>query len=107
MDHFSFVLLHLVHLALVAWLFRGRDWVWFISVTATLLGATTIICFVPQYLQRPLALLLYSTVLLLPAAEPKQLPWFFPLFFLKLLISHLIDETPFTPDDDERIPLVQ
>ncbi|MDB9528690.1 hypothetical protein PN498_22045 [Oscillatoria sp. CS-180] len=53
-------------------------------------------------LQRPIALGLYGLALIgdryLLTPTP-GLEWFLPLFFLKLLISHLLNETAYPPSD--------
>ncbi|MEZ4592714.1 MAG: hypothetical protein R3D55_16440 [Chloroflexota bacterium] len=101
LDHFGFVAIHGLHLALVAWLFRDGDWLYFAVYYGWLLGGTAVLLRTPLYLKRPFALLLYSitlllnTSLLLPAPG---LSWFIPFFFLKLLIAHLLPEAPFTPE---------
>ncbi|MEM9304279.1 MAG: hypothetical protein AAGE01_19360 [Pseudomonadota bacterium] len=104
-QHLGFVGMHVVHLAVVAWLFRAGDGAFFIGTSVFLLGATALILISPLYLQRPVALGLFSLVLLgntyLLAPTP-GLEWFLPLFFLKLLVSHLLYETAYRPD--ERLP---
>lgn len=100
-DHLGFVAVHGLHLALVAWLFRGGDWPYFVVYYGYLLVATAVILRTPLYLKRPLALLLYSGTLLLNSSiilPTAGLGWFIPFFFLKLLVAHLIPEAPFQPD---------
>lgn len=100
--HMGFVALHLVHIGLVALLFRSSDWPFFIGVSGYLLGASALILGCPLYLQRPIALGLYAVALLGDrycfAATP-GLEWFLPLLFLKLLVSHLLHETPYRPSE--------
>ncbi|WP_192925007.1 hypothetical protein [Sodalinema gerasimenkoae] len=50
-QHLGFVALHVVHVFLVAWLFRGGDWLFFGAVAGYLLGAATVIVFSPRRLQ--------------------------------------------------------
>ena len=101
-QHLSFVVIHLFHIGAVALFFRGGDWTFFSGVSAYLLLATGLIVSVPLYLQRPVAFGLYglsligSFYLLTPIPG---LEWFLPLFFLKLLLSHLIKETAYRPCD--------
>ena len=94
-SHLTFVSLHLLHIVVVAWFFRGQDWLFFASVSSYLLFASGLILASPLYLQRPIALGLYSLVVLgdryLISPTP-GLEWFLSLFFLKLLGSHLLDE---------------
>ncbi len=101
-QHMGFVALHLIHVALVALLFRGGDWPFFLGVSGYLVGASALILSCPLYLQRPIALGLYSVALLGDrycfTATP-GLEWFLPLFFLKLLVSHLLHETPYRPGE--------
>ncbi|ABW31044.1 hypothetical protein [Acaryochloris marina] len=101
-QHLSFVVLHMVHVGLVALLFRGGDWYFLVSVSGYLLGASALILSCPLYLQRPVALGLYVVALLCDryclAATP-GLEWFLPLLFLKLLVSHLLHETPYRPGE--------
>ena len=101
-QHMTFVTVHLFHIGLVALLFRGGDVRFFMGVSSYLLLAAGLILRSPLYLQRPIALGLYSLALLgnlyLFAPTP-GLEWFLPLFFLKLLISHLLNEMPYQPSD--------
>ena len=100
-QHLAFVSIHLIHILMVALLFRGGDGVFFISVSSYLLVASILILRVPLYLQRPIALGLYGLVLLGDRyflSPTPGLEWFLPLFFLKLLIAHLLQETPYHPD---------
>ena len=101
-QHMTFVTVHLFHVGLVAILFRGGDARFFVGVSGYLLLAAGLILRSPLYLQRPIALGLYSLALLgnlyLFAPTP-GLEWFLPLFFLKLLISHLLNEMPYQPSD--------
>ena len=101
-QHMGFIALHLVHIGLVALLFRDGDWPFFLGVSGYLIGASALILSSPLYLQRPIALGLYSVALLGDrycfTATP-GLEWFLPLFFLKLLVSHLLRETPYRPGE--------
>ena len=101
-QHMTFVTAHLFHIGLVAMLFRGGDVRFFVGVSSYLLLAAGLILHSPLYLQRPIALGFYSLALLgnlyLFAPTP-GLEWFLPLFFLKLLISHLLNEMPYQPSD--------
>lgn len=99
-QHFSFTAAHLLHLLLVAWLYLDNDWIWAAIAGGYLLAAAALILMVPVYLQRPTALILYLGGLviglwLLPT--PPGLEWFLPVFYLKLLVSHLPREEPYRP----------
>jgi len=97
--HFGFVSLHLLHLALVSWLYLELDLVWLAITGAYLLGAAAVVVCAPLYLQRPIALAAYTVALLLSGAlrAPVGLEWFLSLFYLKLLVSHLPKEQPYAP----------
>lgn len=98
----AFVCIHLFHIELVALLFRGGDGLFFASVSSYLLLAAGLILVSPLYLQRPLALGLYGLALLCDRyflAPTPGLEWFLPLFFLKLLVSHLLNEMAYRPND--------
>ncbi|WP_206212317.1 hypothetical protein [Wenzhouxiangella sp. XN79A] len=99
-QHFGFVLVHLAHLAVVAWLFLSADWPWLATTGSFLLVAALAILVSPLYLQRPVAMAMYtgSVVLgLYVLASPPGMEWFLPLFYLKLLVAHLPRETAYRP----------
>ncbi|MFW5776743.1 MAG: hypothetical protein ACOCZB_05595 [Spirochaetota bacterium] len=50
-DHFKFQALHLVHIAVVAFVFAGGDWLLFALLAATLLGCSVVILATPLYLK--------------------------------------------------------
>jgi hypothetical protein len=96
--HLRFTAVHIFHLALVAWLFAGGDWGYLALSYGYLLLAAWGIIRSPLRLQRPLAMLLYLGSLLLALYVLPTLPgleWFLPVFYLKLLLSHLVQEAPF------------
>ena len=91
--HEGFVLSHGAQIFLVCWLFRQLDWVYFAFHYGALLAASAVIVRTPERLRRPTAFLLFSIILM--ASTTAFLPsdgmaWFVPLFFLKVLISHLL-----------------
>ncbi len=97
-QHLAFVSLHLIHVLLVAVLFRGGDWGFWLGTSGYLLGASILILRSPLYLQRPVALGLYGLSLLgdrYVVTPTLGLEWFVPFFFLKLLVSHLLQETTY------------
>ncbi|MBE7386020.1 MAG: hypothetical protein F6J95_032120 [Leptolyngbya sp. SIO1E4] len=100
-QHMSFVAIHVIHIFLVALLFRGHDWGFFLSVSSYLLAAAIVILQAPLYLQRPVALGLYGLALLgdryLFSPTP-GMEWVLPFLFLKLLVSHLLKEAPYRPE---------
>jgi hypothetical protein len=94
---FSFPLVH-VHPFVLALLFSDFGWVTAAVVYAYLLVAVVIVLLIPLYLKRPLALVLYCVALLASLyalVVPRGLEWFAPLFFLKLLVAHLLPEVPY------------
>lgn len=99
-DHLQFVAVHFLHPLLVAWLFLGGDWAYVAVVYGYLMLATVLILKVPLYLQRPFAYTFYLLALLLAfyvLPQPPGLEWFLPVFYLKLLVAHLVTEAPFAP----------
>ncbi|MEZ4770800.1 MAG: hypothetical protein R2844_20590 [Caldilineales bacterium] len=99
-QHFRFVAFHL-HPFLVAWLFRDGDWVFGFVIYGFLLLATLLILRTRLYLQRPLAmaLVLIGLILGLTVFPPTPgMAWFVPVFYLKLLVSHLLKEWPYSPE---------
>lgn len=105
-QHFGMVLLHLAHLALVAWLFLAFDVEWFLVASGYLLLASVVILRVPSYLQRPVAMIAFAAGLLIATyglPQPAGLAWFLPLFYLKLLLSHLVREEPYRPGAARRL----
>lgn len=99
-QHLAFVLPHGAHLALLGWLFPELGWPFALLCFCYLVAATVAVLLTPLYLQRPLALAAYVGALLLNLAldPPMALAWVAPLFFLKLLVAHLLKEAPFQPD---------
>lgn len=96
--HLAFVS---IHIFLVALLFRGSDWSFLAIASGYLIGASILILRTPLYLQRPVAFGLYGLALLGNSylfVPTLGLEWFLPLFFLKILISHLLKETPYRPE---------
>ncbi|MBP0021788.1 MAG: hypothetical protein J7647_30065 [Cyanobacteria bacterium SBLK] len=102
-QHFGFVSFHIVHIFVVAMLFRGNDWGFFFLVSSYLLVAAIAILRSPLYLQRPIALGLYGLALLGDfywLSPTSGLEWFLPFLMLKLLVSHLLPETPPSSESD-------
>lgn len=94
-QHLAFISLHLTHIAVLAWFFRGGDVQFFMLFSFTLLTATGVVFAVPIYLKRPVAAGLYLSAILLGlyAVTPTTgLEWFVPALFLKLLVGHLVPE---------------
>ncbi|NCJ06323.1 hypothetical protein GS597_07315 [Synechococcales cyanobacterium C] len=95
-QHLGFVALHVVHIGVIAGLFRGGDWAFLGLVAGYLLLAATMIVFSPRQLQRSVALGLFGVVLLGDRywlTPTPGLEWFLPFFFLKILVGHLLPES--------------
>lgn len=108
--HLGFVAAHALHLLVVALLFRGGDWGFFVITYSYLMLTAVILVRIPLYLQRAVALMFYCGALLIALyilTPTPGLEWLLPFFYLKLLVSHLVHEAPFAPtrynDDNESI----
>jgi hypothetical protein len=102
-EHFGFPLIHLHPFAL-ALLFPGFGWGTATVVYAYLLLASAVVLVAPLYLKRPVAFVLYCVALLAGLYVldvPPGLEWFVPLFFLKLLVAHLLPEEAYRPSREE------
>ncbi len=72
---------------------------------ALLLGGAALVEGVPVHLRRPTAMAAYLAALLVNVAVaplPAELAWVPPLFFLKLLVCHLVPEAPLRSRDAAR-----
>jgi hypothetical protein len=97
--HLPFVAVHGLHVLVVAAGFRGMDWGFLAGGYGYLLLATLLILATPLYLQRPMRLFCGGLLLGMYGFTPTPgLEWFIPFFYLKLLVSHLVKEAPFTPE---------
>ena len=96
-QHMGFLALHFLQPLLVAIFFRAADLFFFLMVYGSLMLAGLVITRVRWHLQRPAAMLFYLGAILLNTyllAPTRGLEWFLPVFTLKLLIAHLVKETP-------------
>lgn len=109
--HLQFVAVHIFQLFLITWAFNDLNWIYLISVYGYLMLSSWIILQVPLHLQRPLAFGIYTLTLMLHYsfltsvegfASIPGLEWFIPVFFFKLLISHLLTEEPYRPEKEVR-----
>ncbi len=101
--HMGFIALHFIQLTLYSWLFLGLDLIWVAQVGGFMMLSCAAVLLTPLYLQRPTALTLYSLALVLSLyvfEAPAHLEWFLPLFYLKLLISHILREEPYRPESE-------
>lgn len=102
-QHLSFVAIHFVQLFLFSWFFLDFDRVWIAVIGGYMMLACSLIMQTPLYLQRAVALTLYSISLLIAlywASPPPGLEWFLPFFYLKLLVSHILREEPYRPEQE-------
>lgn len=104
--HLQFVAIHILQLFLVTWLFNDLNWVYLFSVYAYLMLSSWAVLKLPLHLQRPAAFGIYTLTLMLHYSflsgiagftAIAGLEWFIPVFFFKLLISHLLTEEPYRP----------
>lgn len=99
-QHMSFIALHFTQLTLFSWAFLNMDLVWVLLVGGYMMFACALVLKMPLYLQRPVALSLYSVSIVLSLYGFQSaigLEWFLPLLFLKLLVSHILKEEPYRP----------
>lgn len=99
-QHLGFVLLHIAQPLIVFFVFESVRWTFVAGGFGFLLIAAVIVLFSPLYLQRPVAGALIAAGIVLsfyvfPA--PAGLEWFLPLYYIKLLSSHLLREEPYRP----------
>jgi hypothetical protein len=102
-QHFTFIAVHGIHLALVAWAFRAGDWDWAIGWYTFLMLASLLILWLPLYLRRPVAFSVFGLGLLFALYLDTPVPgleWFIPVFLLKLIVSHLLREEPYRPENE-------
>lgn len=98
--HFGFAAVHFVHPLVVMLFFDRWNWPFVAGACGYLLVASLAILRAPLYLRRPLASLclvigFFLALYLLPV--PPRFEWFLPVFFVKILIAHLLREEPYRP----------
>ncbi|WP_428646184.1 hypothetical protein [Roseibium sp.] len=99
--HLRFVAAHLLHLAVVAWLFSTVPLTYFGLTAAFLLASAVLVLALPLYLRRPSAFGLVAIGICLAGLPPFDiagLQWFLPLLLLKLILGHALKEAPFRPE---------
>ena len=108
-EHMTFICIHALQIAAVSFQFvtdEEEKWVYFGLVYGFLLVSSTIVLTVPLYIQRPVAMALAAAAI--PGSMSRLVPqtpgleWFLPLLFLKLLVSHLTQETPFRASSQQK-----
>jgi hypothetical protein len=93
--HLVFVAIHIVQLLMVLFFFRPNHWIFLAVSYSYLLVASCFILWMPVKLQRPSAYLAFMGGLLISQSLIAPIPgleWFLPVFYLKLLVSHLLGE---------------
>ncbi|MFG2839380.1 hypothetical protein ACGFYE_30760 [Streptomyces zaomyceticus] len=92
-----FVSAHLLHLLAVGLIVLPTDWRWTLGNGALLLAGAALVEFTPLHLKRPVSMIALTAAVLVNLfwlEAPLVLGWFAPLFFLKLLVCHLVPEAP-------------
>lgn len=103
-QHFTFILIHALQPFFVVVFFRPNDWLFFGVVYGYLLIASVLILTTPLYLKRPVAMSLLLGAFLIHSYVLTPiigLEWFVPVFYTKLLISHLLPETAYLPEQQK------
>lgn len=98
--HVGFVLLHIAQPLIVFFVFESVRWTYVVGGFGYLLIASVIVLAIPLYLQRPVAGALIAggvTLSLYVVPAPLGMEWFLPLYYVKLLSSHLLREEPYRP----------
>ena len=99
-QHMGFISLHFIQLSVFNAVFMEFSLLWIAITGGFMLLASWLVLVMPLYLQRPVALTLYSLGLVLSLYvfdSPAGLEWFLPFFYLKLLVSHILKEAPYRP----------
>ncbi|GAA2774442.1 hypothetical protein [Streptomyces showdoensis] len=92
-----FVSAHLLHLLAMGLVVLSGDWRWTLANGALLLAGAAVVEFTPLPLKRPVSMAVFTAATLVNLfwlEVPSPLAWFAPLFFLKLLVCHLVPEAP-------------
>ncbi len=104
-QHLGFVLLHILQPLIVFFVFDSAGWTFVAGGFGYLLLSAVIVLVTPLYLQRPVAGALIAvgiTVSLYLFPAPTGMEWFLPLYYIKLLSSHLLREEPYRPGRRQR-----
>ncbi|APX12676.1 hypothetical protein BWR18_14015 [Tateyamaria omphalii] len=94
-DHLGFIALHVCHVVIVAWAFRGPgfDSIYALSIGGWLVLSAILVLCAPTVLRSPLATTFFAVALGLSLYALGPTPgfeWFVPLLFIKLLIGHAV-----------------
>lgn len=93
----AFVASHLLHLLAVGFLVLGQDWRWSLINAGLLFVGAVLVERIPAEGKRPVAMAAFMVALVVNLSLfplPPSLAWIPPLFFLKLLVGHLVPEAP-------------
>lgn len=96
----GFTALH-VYPFLIVGLFPGGSWTWAIVMYGiVVLSAVVLDRVVVDYLQRPVAMLIFISTLLLSLylVAPPGWAWFPVVFLAKLVLAHAVREEPYRPE---------
>lgn len=99
-QHMIFILIHILQPALVVLFFDVGNWLFLVGSFGYLVLASALILLTPLYLQRPVASLLLLVgflIALYALPAPLGFEWFLPVYYTKLLSSHLVREEPYRP----------
>jgi hypothetical protein len=102
-EHMMFVVIHVAQPALIMLFFDRWNWLFLLGSYGYLLLAALVTLQVPLYLQRPIAgiwLVLGFFLSLYWLPIPVHFEWFLPVFYTKLLSSHLLQEEPYRPANE-------
>ena len=93
-DHFIFTIVHILHILIVGFVFRGIDWVFMLMGSVFLILGALLILRTQAYLRRPMAYAIFTAGILLDIALGATigLRWFFPVLLAKLLLGHLLND---------------
>ena len=102
-QHMTFIAIHFVQLTVFSWLFLDWNLTWVAVTGGYMMLACALVLKTELYLQRPVALILYTLSLILSLYIVESsigLEWFLPVFYLKLLVSHILREEPYRPENE-------
>ena len=102
--HLLFVLIHAAQPTLLVLFFDPGNWTFVLAGFGYLAGSAVVLLLAPQYLQRPVSGLLVAVgiaLALYAIPVPKHFEWFLPLYYMKMLNSHLLREEPYRPAAEE------
>jgi hypothetical protein len=100
-QHMIFIAIHIIQLSLVSYFFLDFDLTWVALNYTFLMLACVVILKTPLYLQRAVSGMAFVIALILSMYvfnAPLHLEWFLPLFYYKLLVSHVVREEPYSPE---------